>query len=258
MNIRPKEGHPIVISLCLLIFAARPMTAAGLHSDGRPEARPIAVRKGLRVTPDGGTASAPGYRSGTRNFVDFRAKVVLESGGTYDVTCSVSGVVRGCTPQSNQVSVYPEPEPYDGVLVRVYFDTGAPGSGRVDVQLTETGCGGFFCDGDSGYYDVNVGDPLPPTLAVRGNDRLLLPQNAYSAEAGPQARFRPQELAVRHELPSYWTMDVERAVTLIYSSQSAAAELVLPFDVTLNADPPDQLSARLEVAGVQQGQHDIL
>lgn len=48
-------------------------------------------------------------------------------------------------------------------------------------------------------------------------------------------------------------LDTDRDLTLVYSSQSGSGRIVIPFDVSLNANPPDQLTARLEVSGTQQG-----
>ncbi len=238
----------------------------------------VAVARGnaISVTPDGGTASAPGYRSGDKNYVDFTAEVITGEGALYDVTCSVNGVLVGCSPEVTQVYVSPEPdgpdlpleldtgpepsepEPdpgtYEGETVRVYFQTTVPGNGQVSVHLTESGCTNGLCRGDSGSYTITVGDPLSPSLRSRVTDRLLIPEAAFSTAAGPAAQFRAHELAVRHRLPGYYTMDNERAVTLVYSSRSATGKQIVPFDVTINTDPPNELSAFLEVDGLKQGE----
>jgi RHS repeat-associated protein len=200
----------------------------------------------ISVTPDGGSASAPGHKSG--NYVDFEAEVISGNSLVYDVTCSVSGAVLACTPEEDQV-ILPIGFP---TTVRVFYQTGAPGTGQVTVRLTESGCT-KWCAGDTGYYDVNVGDPLPPTFSNQSNVRLLIPEASFAAGSEPAARFRPHELVLRHLFPGYWTLDTERAVTLVYSSQTGTGRLVIPFNLKLNADPPDDLTARLEVSGVQQG-----
>lgn len=227
-------------------FLAEGPRATGRSTSAPPPPPPITV------TPDGGTASTTAYKSGTS--VTFYAKQPASVvGGLYTVTCAVTGSVASCTPAESQVWVYTEPEPYAGYPIVVNYTSGGPGTGQLTVTLTKVQCDQSCGVGDDGYVDVNVGGPLPPGIVYQGNDRLLEPRVASALTAGPTAAFRPDELVVSHTFPGYRTIDRERAITLVYSSQSAGAKIVLPFDVTLNTDPPSELRARLEVNGIQQG-----
>jgi RHS repeat-associated protein len=205
----------------------------------------------ITVTPDGGTVSQTGYESSSYTF--YAKQPVGSNGGLYNVTCSVTGSVASCTPTESQVWVYTEPEPYSGYPVIVSYTTGAPGTGQLTVTLTLVQCDGTCGQGDNGYVDVNVGSPVPPTIVWQGNDRLLDARVASTLAAGPSTSFRPHELVTAHALPGYRTVGTERAVTLVYGSQSAVGRIAIPFDVTVNTNPPTELRARLEIGGVTQG-----
>jgi RHS repeat-associated protein len=209
----------------------------------------------ITVTPDGGTASNTAYENGTLTF--YAKQPPAGNGGRYSVSCSVSGSVSSCTPAESEVWVYQEPEPYDGYPVVINYVTAGPGSGQVTVTLTLEECDGTCGQGDNGSITVNVGNPLPPTIVWQGNDRWLDTRAAATQSGGPATGFRANELVATHALPTYRTLNVDRGVTLVYSSQSAVGRIAIPLDVTLNTNSPTQLRARLDIytggAWVKQG-----
>ncbi len=213
------------------------------NSGARDVSLPLSVVSkpdiGVSVTPDGDAETMP---ENTGNYpLYFRAKILDDTIAymTFDATCSGNGQVSDCTPQSSQVTVYNEPEPYDGTLITVYVTAADSGTAKVWLDLNEPGCSGLDCMHGSGFYIVTV-EPAAPEVSVEPHNGDIITPDLCAA---------CYDLIVTHSTPPYFSLDAPRSLTLFYSSAQVVRRGTVTVDVWHPEefdDPPDMMSISLK------------
>ena len=125
------------------------------------------------------------------------------------------------------------------------------GTGQVsaDGSVIETISGGIRA---TDWHAV-----LPPRVDGEGenNDSCQCQNKCCDIQTGSRTAVASGNLTVDHTLVSYRSLGTSRAARLIYRSLSADPQPIIPFGTTIpvRAAVPPTVSARLSVAGVDQG-----
>ena len=196
---------------------------------------------GVEVTPDGGTdARAPNSGPFT---VSFNVHNVSASTKTFTLTCSVLGGLSCVSVVPASVTLAPDVDKD----VNVTFNTGAAGTGTLDLLASATGAS------DDGYYTVTVtgtGSPGVPVVALRNYNGDRRDQGlCLTSGAGEAAGVACGDLFVVHSTPAYRTRGRSRSLTLHYNSAAATGLFLLAADITQPASiaPPTKIQVLLTV-----------
>lgn len=193
----------------------------------------ILAAQGVKVTPDGGSATAPAQSSGLT--VTFNVDNQSGQQQDFGLMCRRTGAVSSC-------SVWPAVLPLDpgeDADVDVTYSTGSPGSGTVTLTASDI-------DEDDGYYNVTVENPPPAKYAPVLSTAI---HNGFYRDVS-MCVHGCFDAMVAHTTPAYVSMDVERAVTLVYSSAMAKPVGLVRVKATDNSEvAPDKMSIRLKRNG---------
>jgi RHS repeat-associated protein len=193
------------------------------------------------VTPDNGSAGP--YQSNTSGHtVTFTVKSTVAGGKWYFYCWDGGGVT--CTGLSKSVATLSLNQ---STTVTATYSVGTSDG---DVWLEARPPAGD-AGGDFGNYDVDVVTPPPPrgpptvTMLEGIGDRSRCLSIAVTGYADDQCG----DLVVGHGMPSFRTVGRDRALTLVYSSQQATANMLVPVKVALGSPygAPDSVIARLRV-----------
>ncbi len=213
--------------LCLIfsVVTRAPLTAQ-VHTDCVS-----CVTYGVTVTAFG---PAPTRAAFSSPFVDSFSVHNTGTNNTeiYDIDCPVASPVTSCTPQVSTLSIAAG----QTKKVLVTYATGSAGIGKVMVRATgETGD-----DVDIDTLTVTVTGAGAPVLASAYNS------GAQVAEFCLAACFNA---TYAHSTLPYTSLGVARAAVLSYSSGTVKPRVVVPVDVSLNAqttETPTHYSIQLQ------------
>lgn len=218
----------------LLIALASPLsTALG-------QAGPLNIGS-VDVTPDGETT--PAYQANTGGYyAGFFVRNNYTVTVTYQITCFGTQTITCTGTDASQVTLGPGAQ----IDLGATFNVGAFTFKQGRIYLKATGP-----TQDSGYYNVLIADPGPPTVALRNHngdnrDRSL----CLTSGAGEAAAWQCGDLLVAHGLPGYATMGRERTLTLLYNSAQAFPRPVVTASVTQEGMAPNAVFVRLSINGV--------
>jgi RHS repeat-associated protein len=177
---------------------------------------------GVAVTPDGGTDLRPA-NGGPFSLV-FNVHNLSTSSKTFTLTCSVLGGLSCVSVSPSSVTLLPDRDKD----VTVTFNTGAAGTGTLDLLASATGAS------DDGYYTVTVtGPPGVPVVALRNYNGDRRDQGlCLTTGAGEAAGVGCGDLFVVHATPTYRTLGRDRSLTLHYNSATATGLFLLAADIT--------------------------
>ncbi len=163
---------------------------------------------GLEITPDGSTIIVAPNTSG--HLLEFMATNQGSTGGTWSFSCSRTGNVTCGTvvPTSRTLASGA------GGEVAVTFNAQGGGTGRITLTASP--------GGETGYVDVDVAEPGPPSVALRNHNRDNVDRSlCLTAGAGESAAWSCGDLLITHPMPGYNTMNRERMLTLMHNSATA-------------------------------------
>jgi RHS repeat-associated protein len=229
------------VRLARLLFLLPPLPLVLLvPRSGAAQITPMAIGN-VRVTPDGG---GPIYVApSTGDQVTFDVLNNFDTPQEYELTCTKAGKVTSCSPEIGSIYL----QPYQTLDVTVSFSVGAAlGTGTVTLRA----------DGNvawnTGYYNVTVGSPGPPTVALANHSADNWDRGDCLVLGAGEAALQCGDLLVAHGLPATRTLGKERAPTLVYSSRQAAPRFVVAANVSQPSGKPlpDLVKVRLLRGGV--------
>jgi len=220
---------------CLVVFSSLLFEVPPLAA----QAVPLAPGN-IQITPDG--ANEPTRESNTGPYV-----VLFTVTNNYAMQVTVQ---LSCFGRNNVscVSVVPSQVtlPAGGSFgeIEAAYNVGAVhNKGRIVVQATNL-------TQDSGYYNVVIADPAPPTIALRNHNGDNIDRSVcLASSAGEAVAWQCGDLLATHGLPGYRTMGRERTLTLLYNSAQAVPKPVVAVGVTQGSLAPSQVFVQLSING---------